>query len=196
MENGRDRVSGTRVNAARAAAHSNLIAPTSRMHRSMMNWEDHAVTLLKRYNLGARPHRRALLGEYDRSIREVNVRPRKEERDRKARQAPGFRPIRACVGHNDALWVDALISLFEIVVCSVLARVAPRSLFANSPAARHPNSIAGRSAEAMVGRRANGRHPISGPPLARGLEEPEARSLAGQPRFRLAMSAKRVSIDQ
>ena len=129
MENGRDRVSGTRVNAARAAAHPNLIAPTSRMHWSMMNWEDHAVTLLKRYNLGARPHPRALLGEYDRSIREVNVRRRKEERDREARQAPGFRPIRACVGHNDALWVDALISLFEIVVCSVLARVANTVLF-------------------------------------------------------------------
>jgi hypothetical protein len=95
MENGRDRVSGTRVNAARAAAHPNLIAPTSRMHRSMMNWEDHAVTLLKRYNLGARPHPRALLGEYDRSIREVNVRRRKEERDREARQALSGRSERA-----------------------------------------------------------------------------------------------------
>ena len=81
MENDPDRVSVARTHAADTVAHGDPIGPTRPMHRSMMNWEDHAFTLPKRYNLGTRLQARALLSEYELSAREINVRTRKQERD-------------------------------------------------------------------------------------------------------------------
>ena len=60
------------------------------MHRPIMNWEDHVVTLVKRQNLGTRPHPRALLSEYELSIRKADVRPRKQERDPKSATSAGL----------------------------------------------------------------------------------------------------------
>ena len=63
MENYPDCLSGARAYTADSVAHRDAIGSMRPMHRSMMNWEDHAFTLPKRRNLGTRLNARALLIE-------------------------------------------------------------------------------------------------------------------------------------
>ena len=71
MENDTERMTMPRANAADAVPKFDPIHTARTRYRTVMDGEDHRVTLLERHNFWPRLHARALFGEHEFAAREV-----------------------------------------------------------------------------------------------------------------------------